>query len=308
MGDDYGFSVVKKKGQRGRNKASMAGKMLQSKANENEDFNSEKFHRQFNSCLQDVRLSNFFHESFEIIIEELRALWQPEVLTSASQHIHATENIDLLCYGLGNFSSCPIARYQLCLLVLLCEKLADRCLTCLVYDPVFTNSEIDILNQFGFKVLPENEEGRYVCLRPTLAFLPHCGKALYNNLIWSNLKVTDDQRNSQLENNSGQDNLTMEAGLPNLVLIGNSFSKMVERTLTSELKKTGNYIIKINPHMKEVPLPVTFVHTDVFNDLAVHSFPKKQLLSAAKKLCTDLTEPVYADEDVEFIRKNTTVK
>lgn len=55
------------------------------------------------------------------------------------------------------------------------------------------------------------QEGKRECTIPTLAFLPHCGKALYNNLLWRNLAT----HNSK--------------GLSHLVLIGNSFSNMIER-------------------------------------------------------------------------------
>lgn len=102
-----------------------------------------------------------------------------------------------VCYGLGRFSGCPAARYQLALLLLLLEELGvstgrgpapeqgprgghrergrdrdrDRCPPrprpllspqvprgcCSLFDPAFSAQEVAALGQLGLHVLPENE-------------------------------------------------------------------------------------------------------------------------------------------------------
>ncbi|KAJ8320301.1 hypothetical protein KUTeg_001888 [Tegillarca granosa] len=60
----------------------------------------------------------------------------------------------IISYGLGNFADCIIARYQLALLMALREHL---------------------------------QEGKRKTEVNTLYHMLHCGKSLYNNLLWANL-------------------------------------------------------------------------------------------------------------------------
>ena len=95
-----------------------------------------------------------------------------------------------VCYGIGNFATCVIARYQLTFLLLFLEKCrvnfrilfshslpwsctryardlwVDRTHSsllqiprrhCWVYDPLFSQLEIGVLNSLGLTVLSENE-------------------------------------------------------------------------------------------------------------------------------------------------------
>nr|KAF6467971.1 SRR1 domain containing [Rousettus aegyptiacus] len=62
-----------------------------------------------------------------------------------------------VCYGIGNFSTCVIARNQLTFLLLFLEKC--------------------------------QEGKRSVCGEHTIFYMLHCGTALYNNLLWSNWSV-----------------------------------------------------------------------------------------------------------------------
>ncbi|KAG9354557.1 hypothetical protein JZ751_001270, partial [Albula glossodonta] len=116
--------------------------------------------------------------------------------------------LDCVCYGLGSFSTCVNARYQLAMLLLLLDTLKILPEQCSVYDPVFTPGECEVLQGFGLIVLTENEEGKRPVSRPTLFYLIHCGKALYNNLLWSNWSPQ---------------------ALSWLTIVGNSFSSIQER-------------------------------------------------------------------------------
>ncbi|MGH0184771.1 UNVERIFIED_CONTAM: hypothetical protein FKN15_016022 [Acipenser sinensis] len=70
--------------------------------------------------------------------------------------------LDCVCYGLGRFSSCASSRYQLALLLLLLESLQIPASRCYIYDPMFSNAEVGILEDFGMTVLTENEESQQV--------------------------------------------------------------------------------------------------------------------------------------------------
>ncbi|XP_005091557.1 SRR1-like protein isoform X2 [Aplysia californica] len=322
MADNDGFHVVKNRGRR-KKIANMKHPTLPSPS---DDFDFTAFQKRLKSCIQDIVLSDFFKDSYENIISALSKLIREKATSlynntdqqmvetqlgdnvsnlklsedrsgrgqsdgdqsfSGQQHEKlAPGSVEILSYGLGNFTSCPIARYQLSFLIATRDRLSDSCSTCYVYDPMFSSHEVDALKTLGFTVISENEEGKRECTQPTVAFLPHCGKALYNNLLWTNLL-----------------NGKMACGLHNLVLVGNSFTRMVESTPERVLRKTGDYILKIHPHMDEVVLPSTFVHKDVFNDLSLHTFPKSRLQSAPASLWEDLEEPCYSDTDVEYIRK-----
>uniref|UniRef100_A0A8B9VG06 SRR1-like domain-containing protein n=1 Tax=Anas zonorhyncha TaxID=75864 RepID=A0A8B9VG06_9AVES len=84
---------------------------------------------------------------------------------------------------------------------------------CLVFDPAFSELEVAALGELGLRLLPENEEGKHrVRDSPTLFYMVHCGKALYNNLLWRNWAP---------------------AALSNMVIIGNSFKGMQERCAPS---------------------------------------------------------------------------
>ena len=57
----------------------------------------------------------------------------------------------------------------------------------LVYDPILTRSENDILHKLNLETLKTNEEGLYLYKNSlTVYFLPHCPKQLLNNLLWNN--------------------------------------------------------------------------------------------------------------------------
>ncbi|XP_065933928.1 uncharacterized protein [Magallana gigas] len=93
---------------------------------------------------------------------------------------------EIVSYGLGNFAECLVARYQLALLVAVRDDLQVPPNSLLLYDPKFLSVEKDVLTSFGFQVLKENEEAKRCCERPTLFYMPHCGKSLYNNLLFAN--------------------------------------------------------------------------------------------------------------------------
>ncbi|XP_071849819.1 SRR1-like protein isoform X3 [Apostichopus japonicus] len=212
----------------------------------------------------------------------------PELLVHLGQ-LPITEQINksfitsIICYGLGNFSTCAIARYQLGFLLLLSNMVLVPHSKCFCYDPRFTKSEIAFLKDLGLEVIKENEEGKRVCKEPTLLFMPHCGKPLYNNALWANW---------------GNDNLH------NLIILGNSFSSFHERIPEARLFSEASYIAAILPFTTEEKVKNNFKHTDIFNDMAFHIFNSERMKQVPNEIWEQRTEPSYDHiEDLEIILK-----
>ncbi|XP_066226734.1 SRR1-like protein [Saccopteryx leptura] len=191
-----------------------------------------------------------------------------------------------VCYGIGNFATCVIARNQLAFLLLFLEKCQIPRNHCWVYDPLFSQLEIAVLNTLGVSVLSENEEGRRsVRGQPTIFYMPHCGTALYNNLLWSNWSAD---------------------ALSKVVIIGNSFRGLEERLLTKILQKDYVYVAKILKGLEEQEFPQTSQYMDIFNDTSVHWFPVHKLTQLPADTWAFQEEPDYEDcEDLEIIRNKT---
>ncbi|NWS13416.1 SRR1L protein, partial [Pachyramphus minor] len=216
-----------------------------------------------------------------------------------------------VCYGLGRFAACPVARYQLAFLLLLLEELrvstgagehrgyppgrppptpplspsAPQVFSarCALFDPAFSAREAAALGALGLQLLPENEEGKHgVGGSATLFYMVHCGKALYNNLLWSNWSP---------------------AALSKLVIIGNSFRGIEERLLSRILERDYSYIAKVLKGTEEVALPSHPRYLDTFNDTSVHWFPLDKLQELSPEVWNFVEEPMYQDcEDLEIIR------
>ncbi|KAM9354883.1 SRR1-like protein [Pholidichthys leucotaenia] len=194
------------------------------------------------------------------------------------------QQLQCVCYGLGPFSSCVSARCQLAMLLLLLEAVQIPPKECCIYDPIFSSSEKDVLRELGLTVLAQNEEGKRLVTRPTLFYLMHCGKALYNNLLWKNWSAES---------------------LFLMVLIGNSFSGMRERTIEREFNRDYSYISKSVNMSEERQLPCPPHLIDVFSDTAVISFPSDRLNGLPQSTWAESPEPDYKNcPNLEIILKD----
>ncbi|XP_055567945.1 SRR1-like protein isoform X1 [Falco biarmicus] len=156
-----------------------------------------------------------------------------------------------VCYGLGRFSVCPAARHQLAFLLLLLEELGEG---------------------------KHDVEGS-----ATLFYMVHCGKALYNNLLWRNWSA---------------------GALAKMVIIGNSFKGIEERLLSRILERDYSYIAKVLKGTEEVALPTHPRYLDTFNDTSIHWFPLQKLKELSPEVWEFMEEPMYQDcDDLEIIRK-----
>lgn len=155
---------------------------------------------------------------------------------------------------------------------------------CALFDPAFTAQEAAALEHLGLRLLPENEEGKHgIEGSATLFYMVHCGKALYNNLLWRNWSAE---------------------ALSKMVIIGNSFRGIEERLLSRVLERDYSYIAKVLKGTEEVALPTHPRYLDTFNDTSVHWFPLQKLKGLSLEVWNFVEEPTYQDcEDLEIIRK-----
>ncbi|XP_065595083.1 SRR1-like protein isoform X3 [Cyrtonyx montezumae] len=129
-----------------------------------------------------------------------------------------------------------------------------------------------------------HQEGKH-CVNgsPTLFYMVHCGKALYNNLLWRNWSV---------------------GALSNMVIIGNSFKGIEERLPSRILERDYSYIAKILEGVEEVVLPTHPRYSDTFNDTSIHWFPAHKLEGLPAEVWEFVEEPTYEEcDDLEIIRK-----
>ncbi|XP_014250930.1 SRR1-like protein isoform X2 [Cimex lectularius] len=162
---------------------------------------------------------------------------------------------EIVCYGLGNFSKSPNARYQYAMAVELSEFYACPLL---VFDPVFTEPEKKILEEMRSELIPRNEMGKRKATKSTLFFLPHCPRELFNNILLANWGES----------------------LANCIIAGNNLASIVESTPSRSLKNEFPYLVNSFEHAEIIEVKNTFQFLDVFNDMAVHVFPNKKILNS----------------------------
>ena len=177
---------------------------------------------------------------------------------SGGEQQQCAVDVDVLCYGLGSVDDIHSSRHQLALLLLVLDELRKtlgvRVQLVECFDPMFSRVDVHLLrSQCGFRVPEANER----CVRRlddshlTVAYMPHCGRALYNNLLYANWCVPRLRR---------------------LLLIGNSFATM---TSNGSNMVTYSYVADAMTLVDEVKLANTSELTsDAFYDLSLHTFAR----------------------------------
>ncbi|XP_063912625.1 SRR1-like protein [Zophobas morio] len=185
---------------------------------------------------------------------------------------------EIICFGLGRVGESMISRFQFAFL--LCLKDFYN-VGVKVYDPVFTEVDCWLLEQFGCFVIKENFGAKFrvtdKCTR--IFYLPHCPRQLTNNLLWANWGLN----------------------LHYCVIVANSFNTIVDITPNRDLNKSAEYIVKIVPHMVELALINSFRLYEIFNDTAIHVFPWTKLKLLSDDFWSLHPEPKYSKDDVELI-------
>ncbi|OQR86223.1 kinase [Thraustotheca clavata] len=182
-------------------------------------------------------------------------------LTSNLVFEQSCEEMQLVAYGLGTFCSGPIgnAIYQLACTALLHQYLLQHVKTvhAFVYDPIMTEDDNLVAEAMGLTVMKTNEQGQRQAKTPTLFFMPHCGKKLYQNVLLSNW---------------GRD------GLSRITILGNSFQAYDDRVVIAKDRKASIFSALV-PYTTEVSLGkcdktmLEYVQYDAaFNDTSLHIF------------------------------------
>ncbi len=226
--------------------------------------------------------SSEFYGSFRILLfEHLHIKVDQKASVKDGSDPSPSDIKEIVCYGIGNFSSCVIARYQLALYLLIKDLFGVEFECAWLYDPILTPDEITMTEGLKLKLIDTNEEGKRCVNTKTIFFMPHCGKALYNNLLWKNW--CKDQ-------------------LKNIIIIGNSFSNIHDSLPRRILSEQYPFILKILPYTQEIAVKKNFRFDDIFNDMSLHLFGYEDLCSVPEDFWRCETEPKY-DDDVEIVTK-----
>eukprot|EP00042_Codosiga_hollandica_P014030 m.32027 g.32027 ORF g.32027 m.32027 type:complete len:173 (-) comp42168_c0_seq2:8-526(-) len=139
------------------------------------------------------------------------------------------------------------------------------------YDPMIHPTEQRVLLAERIEWIERNELAKRRVLRPTLFFMPHCDRWLYNNLLWANWGPVS---------------------LPNVCILGNSFGFYDQNTATRKLKDEAPFLHMTLPFVIETAIPNTFsANAEAFSSLSLHQFEHKALLEVPSSIWEQLTEP-----------------
>lgn len=217
----------------------------------------------------ELKYSSFGDNVFHCLKDSLSAL-------------NASGISDILCYGLGHFSSSRSSKYQLAFLLSL-KKHYDSQIH--VYDPIFSSIEIKLLNELHCNVIKMNEEGKRIIRdNITLVYMPHCSVHLINNFLYANWCKK----------------------LTKCILLTNSFS-----IVTDNLKKTNgstlvDYVLRIQPYVTEIILRNDFIYEEAFNDLSIHIFLDRNINAISESFWNKREVPCYQDSEIDYLTAKQT--
>lgn len=203
--------------------------------------------------------SDYFIATMETLQQQLEALKRP------------LERI--VCLGLGPFTRTYQALHQAAFII--STQQFHKIKETLYYDPVFRETEKELIKRLNGTIIKEDRAGRHVAQVPTLYYLPHCPYALMHNLLlcnWSN------------------------ETLPNVFLISNSFEMLtLNRTLARS--NPNDHIARIINYCTEASLEDDYEQQNVFNDLSLHCFPSEKLPGTDNTIFWTRCAPLKVNED-----------
>lgn len=195
---------------------------------------------------------------------------------SLTKYDKPLQAVDIVCYGIGQFSDSVASRFQLALLLVLKDCFKSKVS---LYDPVLSPEEKEIIELLDCLAIETNEEGKRKVDRDTLFFVPHCPKQLVNNLLWKNWGKS----------------------LSQCIIIGNSFRKIFESNSNRFLEENLVYIFHASSVVTEIEIDNNFKFSDIFNDLSIHYFLKEEIDCLSDSILNFTEEPIYQKEDIEFV-------
>ncbi|KAG2179526.1 hypothetical protein INT44_006373 [Umbelopsis vinacea] len=178
-----------------------------------------------------------------------------DLLVMLQEKVVAESPHDIVCYGVGSIQESKSAQYQF-VLALLMRDLLKLPGALYIYDPIFTELDVKVCDHYNMEVIKDNEYCRRTVEKPTLFYMPHCGKSLYSNALEANWSVDR---------------------LSNVIVVGNRFENYTEGLLDRELKRDCPYLIPAVKVVACTPFPNEFDNNQIFNDLCIQTFPKDTL-------------------------------
>lgn len=158
---------------------------------------------------------------------------------------------------MGSFDDSLASRYQMALLVLMVEalRLDQLELECVeFFDPSFTPADTRVIeHHYGLAVVSRNERATRPVSSPTIFYMPHCPKALYNNLLYANWS---------------------HDRLANLIIFGNSFSHL-QQTIVDVDSRIYTYLVDSFELLDEVEVASDSEPTNAFVDLSFNLFRER---------------------------------
>jgi len=262
--DNDGFTIV------GRKKKNNNDKIISKKRNDkNNGFTYKSYKTKKTGTnkneISTTTIQNRIEEKRVKILESkfyIQLIFELQIIKPLIQYYRSKENpeyfdVDIVSYGIGNFTKSRISQYQfaLCILLKLNLKLNGKVY---FYDPVFTKIEKEVIKNYGYENIEKNENGKRNIEKMTIFYMPHCNYNLYNNVLGTYCEFDK---------------------LSKLILIGNDFSIMV----SSKFEREAPFLKAILPLTKKISFPEIFESNDIFNNTTIHFFPKSNILEQSKK-------------------------
>jgi len=252
--EEGGFTVVSKR--KGRQRAAPFKITTNTAEDAPAEIAVEAIRGRVQTAFQEILISRFWEESKQLLSE-------------------VPPFQSLVCLGIGNFSTSVNARYQLAFSMLLAEVIygerqfpdtegsgtgGDRLVPTrqgaapVLFDPVFSETEVQYARALGWDVPSENVAGRVNVVGRTLFFMPHCGHQLYSNVLSANWNAES---------------------LAQTAILGNSFLGYAEMLTDSrrELVSQWSRVIRATAFVHEVPCAANEeVFSHAFNNLSFNTF------------------------------------
>ncbi|KIM80814.1 hypothetical protein PILCRDRAFT_518728 [Piloderma croceum F 1598] len=171
-------------------------------------------------------------------------------------------SFEVLCLGLGSPSCSRDARAQLAFLVSTCDSCGIDRRKVSIYDPVFTEDDVKLLRDLQFNCLTDDKQAKYPLLNPTLLFMPHCDRNLYENVLRANW--------------------TQER-LQNMLLIANCFSEYVDNIPSHKLTVESPCLTRIAPYLESRDLPALISPATAFNNTSIQLVKREALAGLDQK-------------------------
>jgi hypothetical protein len=170
----------------------------------------------------------------------------------------------VICYGIGRIEVFRNARCQLALLIAILRRKRVQQLSSRenfeFFDPMLNHVEIEAIKALGGIAISTNEQGkRRASNGPSFFYMPHCVRALYNNVLWANWG---------------------KATLESIVIVGNSFNGYMDQIRPTKRGKTDSDPLTRNcieaVHQRGCVVEKIFENDfpviSSFNDLSTHVF------------------------------------